>query len=68
MNFYKKLGFAPLNYDFNLFKVVFTPLVLNTNKELNDEDVIVQEIIKIYYELCDEQTFKKNCSIEKHFT
>lgn len=68
MDFYTKLGFIPLNYDFNLFNVVFTPMVLNTYKELDEEDVIVQDVIKIYYEILGGKIFKTNCSIEKHLT
>lgn len=65
MKFYTELGFIALNYDFNLFEVIYTPLVLPIQDELDEQEKIVQDIIKIYYEILGEEIYKNNCSIEK---
>lgn len=65
MDFYINLGFTPLNYDFNLFKVIFTPLVLAVHSKIDSEEKIVQEITKIYYEVLGEKVFNNNCIIKR---
>lgn len=68
MRFYTKLGFIPLDYDFDLFKVIFTPLVLPVHDVLDEQETIVEKVIEIYYEILGEKIFKNNCNIQKHFT
>lgn len=68
MNFYTKLGFIPLNYDFNLFNVIYTPMILPVHNKLDSEEIIVQEVIKIYHEILSDKIFENNCKIQKHFT
>lgn len=61
--FYDKLGFKKLKFDLVLFGVVYMPYIYtNVN---NDEDFIIEEIWKIYEEICGKERIRKNCKIIK---
>lgn len=63
--FYKRLNFYNLNYDLNLFKVIYTPYVFQIcNKKIKDE-IILQRVFEIYKALLGEKIINKNCNIIK---
>lgn len=62
--FYENLGFKELNYDFDLFNNIYTPYLFSNTNE--DEEVVVQEIVKIYEEITGKERTRKNCKIIKN--
>ena len=67
-NFYRNIGFITLNYDFTLYKVIYTPYILFTKNEREDEKEIVNKMFKLYYTtVCmnNLKKFNKYCSSNK---
>ena len=62
-NFYENLGFKPLHYDLFLFGVMYTPYIY-TN-EVIDEEINVEEIIKIYEACSTKERIAQNCKFTK---
>ena len=61
--FYKRLGFRDLNCELYLFGVSYMPCVLDiTNEELNEE-LVMQEIFKIYSSVIGKYT-NKFCKVK----
>lgn len=63
MQFYKRLGFIELNCDFELYKVMYTPLLFPIMDKIESEDNIVKDIFEIYYETIGGSKVEKNCSV-----
>lgn len=66
--FYRNIGFITLNYDFTLYKVIYTPYILFTKNEREDEKEIVNKMFKLYYTtVCmnNLKKFNKYCSYKK---
>lgn len=59
--FYEKFGFQKLNFDLSLFSVVYTPYLLS-NKAV-DEEIVIQEILKIYKAIPEEEYVEQYCKI-----
>lgn len=64
-NFYKKLGFIKLRYDLELYKVIYTPYVLKTSNIKIREDVLYDEIFKVYEQFTGKEFIDKYCKIIK---
>lgn len=64
MKFYEKLGFYKLKYDLELYKVIYTPICLNINGKLSDEEII-ENAFKIYTSILGRKNTIKNCKIIK---
>ena len=62
-SFYEKLGFVKLNFDLELFTVIYSAHMLSCKmKEFNDESVI-KNIFDFYIDILGEKRAKKNCRI-----
>lgn len=57
--FYEKLGFKKLNYDLLLFEVIYTPYIYSNFND--NEEVVVDEILKIYEEISGKKRIQQNC-------
>lgn len=62
-SFYEKVGFKKLNFDLNLFDVIYTPYLFSNIKE--NEDIVINEIFEIYEAICGKERIKQNCKIIK---
>ena len=58
-DFYEKLGFKKLNYDLLLFEVIYTPYIYSNFND--NEEVVVDEILKIYEEISGKKRIQQNC-------
>lgn len=59
-NFYKQLGFEMLNFDIELFKVIYTPCCFNyQNKE--DIDFTIKTLFDFYYLSASKKLIDKHC-------
>lgn len=63
--FYERIGFYKLNFDLNLFNVIYTPYVLPTSYIKEEENKIIEDIFAIYTVILGEEKVKCNCSIVK---
>ncbi len=61
--FYEKLGFKKLNFDLWLFDVIYTPYLFSNYED--DENIIIDEILKIYKSISGEKRINENCKIIK---
>lgn len=61
--FYEKLGFKKLNFDLWLYDVIYMPYLFSNYEE--DENIIIDEILKIYKSISGEKRINKNCKIIK---
>lgn len=57
--FCEKLGFKKLNYDLLLFEVIYTPYIYSNFND--NEEVVVDEILKIYEEISGKKRIQQNC-------
>lgn len=62
MRFYKNLGFYKLKYDLKLYGVIYTPICLNLNGKLSDEEIL-DGAFKIYNTIFGKRSVRKNCKI-----
>ena len=62
-DFYERIGFKKLNFDLELFKVIYMPYVYSNTIE-NDE-VVIKEVFDIYNSICGKIAIKKFCKIIK---
>lgn len=62
-HFYERLGFKELNFDLLFFDVIYTPYLFSNID--NDDDIVFNEILKIYEEISGKERIKKNCKIIK---
>lgn len=63
INFYERLGFCKLNFDMNLYNVIYTPYILQTTDEKENENQILKDIVELYIGMQGEKRFKKYCRI-----
>lgn len=64
--FYERLGFSKLNFDLELFKVVYSAYILPCSmREFCDENVI-EKIFEIYCEILGETRIKNNCKVVRN--
>lgn len=61
--FYEKIGFKKLNFDLNLFNVIYTPYLFSNIKE--DEETIIKEIFDVYELISGKERIIKNCKVVK---
>ena len=61
--FYEKFGFKKLNFDLWLYDVIYMPYLFSNYEE--DENIIIDEILKIYKSISGEKRINKNCKIIK---
>lgn len=62
--FYRKAGFIPLNYEFDLYRVIYTPYILFTNNKQESEEEIVNKMFTLYYKTIGvngTDKFNRNC-------
>ena len=63
--FYERIGFYKLNFDLDLYNVIYTPYVLLTSDTIEDDEKILKSIFKIYNVILGEQRVKEHCSYIK---
>lgn len=63
MNFYKELGFYPLEYDLNLFDVIYTPICLPLFEKQSDEKILA-DAFQIYASVLGKRMLK-HCKLDK---
>lgn len=63
IEFYERLGFYRLNFDINLFNVIFTPYILPTLDTKQDEQKILKDVFEIYYSILGKKETEKYCKI-----
>lgn len=61
--FYERIGFYKLNFDLDLYKVIYSPYVLRTSDIKEEDDKIIKDILDIYNEILGKEKVKKNCKI-----
>jgi len=61
--FYERIGFKKLNFDLELFKVIYMPYVYSNIEE--KDEVVIKEIFDIYNAICGKIAIKKFCKIIK---
>lgn len=62
-DFYERIGFKKLNFDLELFKVIYMPYVYSNI--IDNDEVIISEIFDIYKSICGAFITKKFCKIIK---
>lgn len=60
--FYNKLGFRKLEFKIELFKVIFTPMILDISENNNTDDII-ESMFNIYVNVVGEEKANKYCKI-----
>lgn len=61
--FYEKIGFCKLNFELDLYKVIYTPYVLYTSSIKEDDNEILEDIFNIYNKILGDKRVNKNCKI-----
>lgn len=61
--FYERTNFKKLDFEILLYGVLYTPYIFSKLKD--DDDKIIEEILKIYEEVSGKEKIKKNCKIIK---
>ena len=62
-NFYKRIDFCKLNFDLELYKVIYTPYVLYISDAKDNDSKIIDYIFKIYNNILGEKRVRKNCKV-----
>lgn len=66
-HFYQKAGFCPLNYELELYEVIYTPYVLYKDKKISDSKII-EIMFEFYWELASpisKEEFEKKYKCKK---
>lgn len=61
-NFYKKLGFEPLDFDVDLFSVIYTPCAFNF-KQKTDKEFSIKSLFDFYYLTASKRFIDKHCRV-----
>lgn len=64
-DFYERLGFSKMNFDLELYKVIYSAYILPCKKNIFDEEEVIKEIFKIYNSILGEKNIKENCKVIK---
>lgn len=62
-NFYENLGFIKMNFDLNLFSVLYSTYILPCKNESFTETEAIDEVFKIYTTTIGEKRTKKYCKL-----
>lgn len=63
VKFYEDLGFRKLEFDLDLYKVIYSTYILpKKDKEIFEEDII-KDIFEIYIAVLGEKSVKENCKL-----
>ena len=66
VNFYQKLGFHKLNFDLVWFKtLILSPYILILNNSKDTEDIILENIFKIYIAAHGKEKVDRECKVIK---
>jgi len=65
VEFYERIGFYKLNYDLDMYNVIYTPYILQTSNNKEDEDKIIKEIFEIYIAILGKQIVDKKFKVIK---
>ena len=65
IKFYEKLGFYKMNFDLDLFKVIYSIYVLPISEKNFSEEEILKEIFEIYHAVAGKRKIQKYCKIVK---
>lgn len=63
IQFYERLGFIKLHFDLNLFNVIFSPYIIYTSKNIQDESKVKEDIIQLYIAVMGKERFEKYCKL-----
>lgn len=63
IEFYEKIGFYKLNYDLDLYTVIYSPYILLTSDVKESEEKILKDIFEIYIAILGEKRVKDNCKV-----
>lgn len=63
VKFYERLGFRKLRFDLELYKVIYSPYILQISDSKEDEEKIMSDIFEIYKAILGEKRVKENCKI-----
>lgn len=63
IEFYEKIGFYKLNYDLDLYTVMYSPYILLTSDVKESEEKILKDIFEIYIAILGEKRVKDNCKV-----
>ena len=61
--FYERIGFYKLGFDLDLFKVIYSTYLLPCTNQKFSEEVVIEEIFKIYNVIVGEERIKNNCKV-----
>lgn len=65
VEFYERIGFDKLHCDFDLYNVIYTPYVLQTSNNKEDEDKVIKDVFDIYNAILGKERVEKNCKVIK---
>lgn len=64
--FYQRLGFCKMAFDIELFKVIYSILILSCQESNQfNEDEVIQDMFNIYISIYGRERAKKNCRVIK---
>ena len=58
--FYEKLGFYQLNFEIKLYNVVYSTYILSDQKEKNSEEIVMENVLKIYNAILGTKRVEEN--------
>lgn len=61
--FYEKLGFCKMNFDVELFTVIYSAYMLPCKKDKFVDKEVTKNIFQIYTAICGEKRTKRNCKV-----
>lgn len=64
-NFYERMGFSKMNFDLDLFQVIYSPYILNCGVDDIKEENVIEDIWEIYRLIMGEKRLRKNCKVIK---
>ncbi len=61
--FYEDLGFCNMNFDVELFRVIYSAYILPCKKDKFVDKEVTKNIFQIYTAICGEKRTKRNCKV-----
>lgn len=58
--FYEKIGFKKMKFDLDMYKVIYSLYILPCMEQLDEEEIIIEEVFKIYTAILSKNKVKKN--------
>lgn len=62
-DFYERLGFCKMEFGLELYKVKYSTYMLPCEKDIFNEEEVINEIFKIYNAVYGEKSVQKNCKV-----